>query len=93
MKQASNDPNVKNQLIQTLNEHIEDEESEESISKKQKDVNVERLSTYTSDEDCSYDDEMDNNTILEAPSVMEETVYDDGASQFTRRFTRNFTKK
>ena len=43
-------------------------------------MNVEQLSTYTSDEDSSYDDEIDNNTILEAPSVMEETVYDDGAS-------------
>ena len=56
-------------------------------------MNVERLSTYTSDDDDSYDDESDNNTILEAPSVMEETVYDDGASQFTRRFTTKFTKK
>ena len=54
------------------------------------DVEVERLSSYTSNDNSSYDDETDNNTILEAPSVMEQTVYDDGASGLTRKFTTTF---
>ena len=44
-------------------------------------VAVERLSS-SSDEESSYDEEEDNNTILEAPSVMEQTQYDDAASAF-----------
>ena len=55
-------------------------------------VNVERLSS-SSDEESSYDEEEDNNTILEAPSVMEQTQYDDAASAFTKQLTRKFTKK
>ena len=53
-------------------------------------MEVERLSSYTSDNNSSYDDQTDNNTILEAPSVMEQTVYDDGASGLTRKFTTTF---
>ena len=55
-------------------------------------MNVERLSS-TSDEESSYDEEDDNNTILEAPSVMEQTQYDDAASAFTKKLSRKFTKK
>ena len=53
-------------------------------------MNVEKVSSCSSDEDSSYDDEIDNDTILEAPSIMEQTVYDDGTSQLTRQITKKF---
>ena len=81
------------QLIQTLNEHIEDDEWEKDTRRRAKNVNVERLSSESSDEDSSYDEEDDNNTILEAPSVMEQTQYDDAASVFTKKLTRKLSRK
>ena len=73
LKRALRDKNVMVQLLQTLNQQAEqqdgDYESEEKRSSH---------SSYTSQE--SEESEEDNNTILEAPSMMEQTQYDDGAS-------------
>ena len=93
INQALTDQNVMNQLTQTLNEHIEECISGGNNSQDNREDNGGHLSTYTSDDCSAYGDELDNNTILEAPSVMEQTVYDDRTSSFTKKLTKKFSKK
>ena len=88
MKQAITDPNTLKQLTQTLNQHFHQEIPEQDEQQMEDQYHT----AQTSDEDSSYYDETDNDTILEAPSLMEQSAYDDSAS-IAKKLKRKFSKK